>query len=379
MSRSLLLQGNQAVVEGAIAAGVKFYGGYPITPSTEIAEQLALRLPQVGGKFMQTEDEIAGLGTVIGASMAGKKAMTATSGPGFSLKQEMLGLACIAEIPCVIVNVQRVGPATGQPTSPAQGEVMQTRWGTHGDHWLITISPSSVPECFELTLRAVALSEKYRCPVILLMDEVIGHMREKIELPDNYDEIPQAERKMPTCAPEEYLAYGCEEGSKVPAMAPFGSGYRWHVTGLVHDETGFPKGTGAATKESQDRLRTKLTDNLDDIVQVENYRMEDAEFAVVAFGGAARTAYEAVDMARAEGLKVGFVRPITIWPFAEKQMQDLAGKVKGILVHELNCGQYVLEVERAVAGKVPVSLFAKYDNESATPAELLAEIKKAMA
>ena len=379
MSRILLLQGNQAVVEGAIAAGVKFCGGYPITPSTEIAEQLALRLPQVGGKFMQTEDEIAGLGTVIGASMAGKKAMTATSGPGFSLKQEMLGLACIAEIPCVIVNVQRVGPATGQPTSPAQGEVMQTRWGTHGDHWLITISPSSVPECFELTLRAVALSEKYRCPVILLMDEVIGHMREKIELPDNYDEIPQAERKMPTCAPEEYLAYGCEDGSKVPAMAPFGSGYRWHVTGLVHDETGFPKGTGAATKESQDRLRTKLTDNLDDIVQVENYRMEDAEFAVVAFGGAARTAYEAVDMARAEGLKVGFVRPITIWPFAEKQMQDLAGKVKGILVHELNCGQYVLEVERAVAGKVPVSLFAKYDNESATPAELLAEIKKAMA
>lgn len=379
MSRILLLQGNQAVVEGAIAAGVKFYGGYPITPSTEIAEQLALRLPQVGGKFMQTEDEIAGLGTVIGASMAGKKAMTATSGPGFSLKQEMLGLACSAEIPCVIVNVQRVGPATGQPTSPAQGEVMQTRWGTHGDHWLITVSPSSVPECFDLTLRAVALSEKYRCPVILLMDEVIGHMREKIELPDNYDEIPQAERKRPTCASEDYLAYGCEEGSKVPAMADFGSGYRWHVSGLVHDETGFPKGTGEATRTSQDRLRTKLEDNLDDIVQVENYRMEDAEFAVVAFGGAARTAYEAVDMARKEGLKVGFVRPITIWPFAEKQMQELAGKVKGVLVHELNCGQYVLEVERAVAGKVPVSLYAKYDNESATPAELLAEIKKAMA
>ncbi len=379
MSRILLLQGNQAVVEGAIAAGVKFYGGYPITPSTEIAEQLALRLPQVGGKFMQTEDEIAGLGTVIGASMSGKKAMTATSGPGFSLKQEMLGLACSAEIPCVIVDVQRVGPATGQPTSPAQGEVMQTRWGTHGDHWLITVSPSSVPECFDLTLRAVALSEKYRCPVILLMDEIIGHMREKIELPDNYDDIPQAERKQPECTPEDYLAYGCDEGSKVPAMAPFGSGYRWHVTGLIHDETGFPKGTGAATKTAQDRLRTKLEDNLDDIVQVENYKMEDAEFAVVAFGGAARTAYEAVDMARAEGLKVGFVRPITIWPFAEKQMQELASKVKGILVHELNCGQYVLEVERAVAGKVPVSLYAKYDNESATPAQLLAEIKKAMA
>lgn len=378
MSKILLLQGNQAVVEGAIAAGIKFYGGYPITPSTEIAEQLALRLPQVGGKFMQTEDEIAGLGTVIGASMAGKKAMTATSGPGFSLKQEMLGLACCAEIPCVIVNVQRVGPATGQPTSPAQGEVMQTRWGTHGDHWLITVYPSSVPECFDLTLRAVALSEKYRCPVILLMDEIIGHMREKIELPDSYDDIPQAERKQPNCAPEDYLAYGCEDGSKVPAMANFGSGYRWHVTGLVHDETGFPKGTGLATKSSLDRLKSKLEDNYDDIVQVENYRMEDAEFAVIAFGGAARTAYEAVDMARAEGLKVGFMRPITIWPFAEKQIRELTDKVKGILVHELNCGQYVLEVERAVAGKVPVSLYAKYDNESATPAQLLAEIKKAM-
>ena len=379
MSRILLLQGNQAVVEGAIAAGVKFYGGYPITLSTGIAEQLALRLPQVGGKFMQTEDEIAGLGTVIGASLAGKKAMTATSGPGFSLKQEMLGLACIAEVPCVIVNVQRVGPATGQPTSPAQGEVMQTRWGTHGDHWLITISPSSVPECFDLTLRAVALAEKYRCPVILLMDEVVGHMRERIDLPDNYDEIPQAERAIPTCAKEDFLAYGCEEGSKVPAMAAFGSGYRWHMVGLVHDETGFPKGTGAATKSSQDRLRTKLEDNLDDIVQVENYRMEDAEFAVVAFGGAARSVYEAVDMARAEGLKVGFVRPITIWPFADKQIKEVASKVKGILVHELNCGQYVIEVERAVAGKVPVTLYGKYDNESATPEELLAEIKKAMA
>lgn len=379
MSKVLLLQGNQAVVEGAIAAGVKFYGGYPITPSTEIAEQLALRLPKVGGKFMQTEDEIAGLGTVIGASMAGLKAMTATSGPGFSLKQEMLGLACCAEIPCVIVNVQRVGPATGQPTSPAQGEVMQARWGTHGDHWLITISPSSVPECFELTLRAVALSEKYRCPVILLMDEVIGHMRERIELPDSYDDIPQAERKQPTCPPEEYLAYGCDDGTKVPAMAAFGSGYRWHVTGLIHDETGFPKGTGAATVAAQDRLRTKIDDNLEDIVQVEYYKMEDADFAVVAFGGAARTAYEAVDLARAEGLKVGFVRPVTIWPFAEKQIKDVASKVKGILVHELNCGQYVLEVERAVAGKVPVTLYAKYDNESATPAQMLAEIKKAMA
>lgn len=378
MSKVLLLQGNQAVVEGAIAAGVKFFAGYPITPSTEVAESLAEKLPKNGGKFIQMEDEIASMGAVIGASLTGKKVMTATSGPGFSLKQELIGYACAAEIPLVIVNVQRVGPSTGQPTSPSQGDVMQARWGTHGDHWLIALTPASVPECFELTLRAYALSEKYRVPVILLMDEVIGHMREKIELPNDYSDFPQAERKQPDCAPEDFKAYATDE-SLVPAMPAFGSGYRWHVTGLVHDETGFPKGTPAATLAAANRQRAKLENNLDDIVQVENYRMEDADFAVVAFGGAARTAYETVDMARAEGLKVGLVRPVTIWPFAEAQMKELAGRVKGILVHELNCGQYVHEVERAVNGKVPVSLYAKYDNEPATPAQLLEEVKKAMA
>lgn len=378
MSKVLLLQGNQAVVEGAIAAGVKFFAGYPITPSTEVAESLAEKLPKNGGKFIQMEDEIASMGAVIGASLTGKKVMTATSGPGFSLKQELIGYACAAEIPLVIVNVQRVGPSTGQPTSPSQGDVMQARWGTHGDHWLIALTPASVPECFELTLRAYALSEKYRVPVILLMDEVIGHMREKIELPDDYSDFPQAERKQPDCAPEDFKAYATDE-SLVPAMPAFGSGYRWHVTGLVHDETGFPKGTPAATLAAANRQRAKLENNLDDIVQVENYRMEDADFAVVAFGGAARTAYETVDMARAEGLKVGLVRPVTIWPFAEAQMKELAGRMKGILVHELNCGQYVHEVERAVNGKVPVSLYAKYDNEPATPAQLLEEVKKAMA
>lgn len=378
MSKVLLLQGNQAVVEGAIAAGVKFFAGYPITPSTEVAESLAEKLPKNGGKFIQMEDEIASMGAVIGASLTGKKVMTATSGPGFSLKQELIGYACAAEIPLVIVNVQRVGPSTGQPTSPSQGDVMQARWGTHGDHWLIALTPASVPECFELTLRAYALSEKYRVPVILLMDEVIGHMREKIELPDDYSDFPQAERKQPDCAPEDFKAYATDE-SLVPAMPAFGSGYRWHVTGLVHDETGFPKGTPAATLAAANRQRAKLENNLDDIVQVENYRMEDADFAVVAFGGAARTAYETVDMARAKGLKVGLVRPVTIWPFAEAQMKELAGRVKGILVHELNCGQYVHEVERAVNGKVPVSLYAKYDNEPATPAQLLEEVKKAMA
>ena len=375
MSRILLLQGNQAVVEGAIAAGCKFFGGYPITPSTEIAEDLAKKLPKIGGKFIQMEDEITSIGAVIGASLTGKKVMTATSGPGFSLKQELLGYACIAEIPIVIVNVQRVGPSTGQPTSPSQGDIMQARWGTHGDHWLIALTPGSVPECFELTIRAYALSEKYRVPVILLMDEVIGHMREKIELPDNYDEIPQPERKQPTCKPEDFKAYATDE-SLVPAMPPFGSGYRWHVTGLVHDETGFPKGTPAATVESTNRLHDKLYNNLDDIVEVENFKMDDAEYAVVAFGGAARAVYEAVNMARAEGIKVGLVRPITIWPFAEKQMKALASKVKHIMVHELNYGQYVEEVQRVVAGKVPVTSYGVYNNEPATPEELLAKIKE---
>ena len=376
MSRVLLLQGNQAVVEGAIAAGVRFYGGYPITPSTEIAEGMAKRLPQVGGKFMQTEDELAGIGTVLGASLGGAKAMTATSGPGFSLKQEMIGMACSAEIPCVIVDVQRVGPATGQPTSPSQGDVMQTRWGTHGDHWLIVVSPSSVPECFELTRRAVELSEKYRCPVILLMDEIVGHMRERIELPDSYEGLSVPRRKQPDTPPEKYLAYADTDGSMVPAMADFGSGYRWHMTGLVHDETGYPKGTPAATKNSQDRLHLKLRDHEDDLVQVENYRTDDADVVVIAYGGAARTAYDAVDMARDEGIRAGLLRPVTIWPFADRQIQAAAKKTKCLLVHELNCGQYVREVGRAVRGIVPVDLYAKYDNEPATPEQLLEKIRE---
>jgi len=375
MSRILLLQGNQAVVEGAIAAGCKFFGGYPITPSTEIAEDLAKKLPKIGGKFIQMEDEIASIGAVIGASLTGKKVMTATSGPGFSLKQELLGYACIAEIPIVIVNVQRVGPSTGQPTSPSQGDIMQARWGTHGDHWLIALTPGSVPECFDLTMRAYALSEKYRVPVILLMDEVIGHMREKIELPDNYDAIPQPERKQPTCKPEDFKAYATDE-SLVPAMPPFGSGYRWHVTGLIHDDTGFPNGSPKATVESTNRLHDKLYNHLDDIVEVENFKMDDAEYAVIAFGGAARAVYEAVNMARSEGIKVGLVRPITIWPFAEKQIKALATQVKHVIVHELNYGQYVEEVERVIAGKIPVTSYGVYNNEPATPDQLLAKIKE---
>lgn len=374
MSKVLLMQGNHAVAEGAIAAGVKFFGGYPITPSTEVAESLAKMLPAVGGKFIQMEDEIAGIGVIIGAALTGKKVMTATSGPGFSLKQELIGYACIAEIPMVIVNVQRVGPSTGQPTAPAQGDVMQARWGTHGDHPIIALTPSSVTECFDLTIKAYELSEKYRIPVILLLDEIIGHMREKIELPESYDGIAKPQRKLPQVAPAEYKAYK-PDADLVPAMAPFGTGYRWHVTGLVHDEYGFPNGSAAATKECIDRLHAKINNNLDEIIQYENYRLEDAEYAIVAYGGTARSAYAAIDAAREKGIKVGLFRPITMWPFPEKQIAALASQVKQIVVAEMNFGQYFLEVKRAVDGKIPVTLHAKYNGEAIAPEELLATIE----
>jgi len=373
VSRVVLMQGNQACAEGAIAAGVKFFGGYPITPSTEIAEFMAKRLPQIGGKFIQMEDEIAGIGAIIGASLTGKKVMTATSGPGFSLKQELLGYAVITEIPLVLATVQRVGPSTGQPTSPSQGDVMQARWGTHGDHPIIALTPASVPECFSLTIKAYELSEKYRMPVILLMDEIIGHMRERIELPDSYDEIVQPQRKLPTVSKEEYKPYrGDEDG--VPPMAAFGTGYHWHVTGLVHDETGFPNGSSNATQTLMDRLNAKITDHLDDIMMYEEYRLEDADIAVIAYGGTARTAYAAIDKAREQGIKVGMFRPITIWPFADEQIAKLATKVSTILVAEMNCGQLVGEVKRVVEGKVPVQLLAKYNNEAITPDEMLEAI-----
>lgn len=369
MARVLLMQGNQACAEGAIAAGVKFFGGYPITPSTEIAEIMAKRLPQVGGKFIQMEDEIAGIGAIIGASLTGKKVLTATSGPGFSLKQELLGYAVIAEIPLVIANVQRVGPSTGQPTSPSQGDVMQARWGTHGDHPIIALTPASVPECFSLTIKAYEFSEKYRTPVIMLMDEIIGHMRERIELPDTFDEIPQPTRKQPTDK-ANYKPYQADANG-IPAMAAFGTGYRSHVTGLVHDETGFPNGSPAATVALTDRLHNKIDEHLDDIILSEEYRMDDAEIAIVAYGGTARTAYAAIDMAREQGIKIGMFRPITIWPFADKQIAALAQRVKAIIVPELNYGQLVNEVKRVVAGQVPVTAYNKYNNEAITPNELL--------
>ncbi len=369
MKTARLMQGNEAVAEGALAAGVRFFGGYPITPSTEIAEGMAKMLPAVGGTFVQMEDEIASMGVVIGASLAGKKSLTASSGPGISLKQELIGYAAAAEIPVVVVNVQRVGPSTGQPTAPSQGDVMQARWGTHGDHPMIALSPWSVREAFDLAVRCVNYSERFRTPVILLMDEIVGHLRESVELPDA-EELDIYPRRKPECSRAEGYQPYRPAGDLVPNTANFGEGYHIHVTGLIHDETGFPVGNPKVTEEAIRRLHRKVEIARDEITHVESYFMEDAEYAVVAYGGTARTAYEAVQNARARGVKVGLLRLITIWPFADKEIRQLAEKVKGILVTELNYGQLVREVERAAGGACGVEFLGKYNMQIFEPEEI---------
>ncbi len=367
------MQGNEACAEGAIAAGVRFFAGYPITPSTEVAETMAKLLPAVGGKFVQMEDEIASMGAVLGASLAGQKVMDATSGPGFSLKQELIGYAACAEIPCVLVNVQRVGPSTGQPTAPSQGDVMQTRWGTHGDHPVIALSPWSVRETYDATVMAVNYAERFRTPVVLLMDEVVGHLREKVELPEA-DELKLYPRRAPKkTRAEGYQPFEPDE-DLVPNVADFGTGYRIHVTGLIHDNTGFPVGSPEVTENTIQRLHEKIARVGEEIIHTEEYFMEDAEYAVVSFGGTARTAYEAVQNARRKGQKVGMLRLMTIWPFADKAIERLAAKVKGIMVAELNYGQVVHEVRRAANGQCRVELCGKYNMKAFEPAEIEAGI-----
>ncbi|MCR5758214.1 MAG: 2-oxoacid:acceptor oxidoreductase subunit alpha [Selenomonas sp.] len=375
MSEARLMQGNEACAEAAIAAGVNFFAGYPITPSTEIAETMAKLLPQHGGKFIQMEDEIASMGAILGASLAGCKVMDATSGPGFSLKQELIGYAACAEIPCVLVDVQRVGPSTGQPTAPSQGDVMQVRWGTHGDHPVIALSPWSVRETFDATVMAVNYAERFRTPVMLLMDEMVGHLREKVELPEKVDIYPR--RKPAKTRVEGYQPFSPAE-DLVPNVADFGEGYHIHVTGLIHDETGFPVGSPKVTEDAIFRLHEKIARAGDEIIHTEGYFMDDAEYAVVSFGGTARTAYEAVREARSAGRKVGLLRLLTIWPFADKVIAALAAKVKGIMVAELNYGQIVYEVQRAAKGACPVTLCGKYNMRAFEPGEIVAGIEAMM-
>ena len=373
-SKARLMQGNEAIAEGAIAAGVTFFAGYPITPSTEIAEQMAKLLPKIGGTFLQMEDEIGAMGAILGASLAGAKVMDATSGPGFSLKQELIGYAACAEIPCVVVNVQRVGPSTGQPTAPSQGDVMQARWGTHGDHPIIALSPWSVRESFDLAVLSVNYAERFRTPVILLTDEIVGHLRENVTLP-TAAELDIYPRRLPQkTRAEGYQPYAVGE-DLVPDVARFGDGYRIHVTGLLHDETGFPSGSPVVTEQLIHRLHEKINRVGEEIIHTEEAFMEDAEYAVVSYGGTARTAYEAVRAARANGIKVGFLRLKTIWPFADAAVGRLANRVRSILVAELNYGQLVGEVTRAAHG-TPVRPCLKYNMLDFTPQEITAAIRQ---
>jgi 2-oxoglutarate ferredoxin oxidoreductase subunit alpha len=365
-----LLMGNEACVEGALAAGVRFFGSYPITPANEIGEILSDRLPEIGGKFIQMEDEIASMGSIIGASIGGLKSMTATSGPGFSLMQENIGFAAIAEVPCVVVNVMRAGPSTGLPTRPSQGDVMQARWGTHGDHPIIVLSPHSVRETFDLTVTAVNFSEKYRLPVILLMDEVIGHMREKMIIPPP-ESIEIIDRTKPTVPPQWYKPYE-DNQTGVPPMAAFGEGYRYHITGLTHDQMGFPTSKLDEIKAGIERLFRKVTLALKDIQLYEYIMVDDAELVIVAYGCVARSARKVVHDLRKEGKKVGMMRLITLWPFPRRALEAIPQKVKKLVVPEMNMGQVYREVVRVNAGRARVVKVNRIDGELITPQEIAA-------
>ncbi len=368
-----LMQGNEAIAEGALAAGARFFAGYPITPSTEIAEILAEKLPALGGKFIQMEDEIASMAAVIGASLAGLKSITATSGPGFSLKQENLGFAAITEVPCVVVNVQRYGPSTGIPTASAQGDIMQARWGTHGDHPVIALSPASVQESFSLTIQAFNLAERFRTPVILLADEVIGHMRERFVMPDS-SEINVINRKKPPAGLTKYYPYKPDDDG-VPPMANFCEGFRYHVTGLVHDESGSPTTKADQAERLIKRLTSKVMDHLDEITMSESLMTKDAEIIIVACGAVSRSARQAVKQARAEGIKAGLFRLITVWPFPAKEITALSRQARAIIVPEMNLGQLIGEVERAVRSETKVTGVNRVTGEMITPDEILNAIK----
>lgn len=372
--RPQLLQGNAACVAGAIAAGCRFYAGYPITPSSEIAEGMARRLPALGGVYVQMEDEIASLAAVIGASLGGARAMTATSGPGFSLMQEHVGFAAMAEVPCVIIDVMRGGPSTGLPTSPSQGDMMQARWGTHGDVPSLVLTPASVAEVYELTVAAFALAERFRTPVIVLYDETIAHLREEAVLPaPARGGVPG--RRRPAVPPAAYRPYEPDADGVAP-MADFGSGYRFHVTGLAHDDRGYPTQDPAMIAAHQRRRLEKIASFEDEIAPVRALHLDDAEVAVVACGSAARAAEEAVGEARRQGIRAGLLRPVVLWPFPDRIVRRAADSVKALVVAEMNLGQISREVERAAAGRVPVVPCRRADGELIEPEQIAACLKR---
>ena len=373
MSKVRLVQGNEACALGALAAGATFYAGYPITPSTEVAEYMSSMLPPRGGKFIQMEDEIASMGAIIGAAYTGVKAFTATSGPGFSLMQELIGYAAITEAPIVIVNVQRPGPSTGLPTLSAQGDIQQARWGTHGDHSIIAIAPSSVTETYFETINAFNLAEKYRNPVILLLEEEIGHLRERFDVEDEPVEV--VNRKRPTCPPKDYVPYSHSEPDGVPPMADFGAGYRYHVTGLTHNEKGFYTSKLPEVDAMMRRLSAKIEDHVNEIATFEEIALEDCEVLLIAYGSVARTAQAAVLELREQGVKAGLLRPITIWPFHDQRIRAACTGKKAVIVPEMNLGQYAREVERVAPADVPVISLSRVDGELIVPEEIIAKVK----
>ena len=375
LTGSHYLDGDHAAAEGALAAGCTFFAGYPITPSTEVAERIAERFPGVGGIFIQMEDEMASMAAIIGAAWGGAKTMSVTSGPGFSLMMENIGLAAMMETPCVVIDVQRGGPSTGLPTLPGQADMMQARWGSHGDYEIIALSPNSPQECFWMVIKAFNLSERYRVPVLVMMDECVGHMTEKVVIPEA-SEIELYPRRYTKLPPKEYLPF--KPGKDlVPDIIKAGDGYKIHVTGLTHDEKGYPVMSWEAQEKLVRRLVEKIRLFADDLVEIEEEQTEDAEVVVVSYGISSRVAIPAIQKARKEGIKVGLLRLIIAWPFPEKRIFQLAGKIKGFVVVEMNYGQMVLEVERAAKGKAKSILVPHGGGWVHNPEDICKAIKEA--
>lgn len=368
------MTGDEACAEGAIAAGCRFFGAYPITPATEIAECMAVRLPDVGGTFIQMEDEIAAIASILGAAWTGVKAMTATSGPGFSLMMENLGLAVCTETPCVLVNVQRTGPSTGLPTMTGQADMMQARWGSHGDYELIALAPSSPQDCFYHTIRAFNLSEKYRVPVLVMADEIVGHMSEKVIIPEA-DKIKLVDRPRPRGRKDRFKLYAPGPNGVAP-MPAIGDGYNIHVTGLTHDERGYPSMTVETQEEMMTRIKNKIRHNLDDIITTEEYRMEDADIVLVSYGISVRTALAAVDRAREMGYRAGLLQLVSVWPFPEALIRETATRVRGFITVEINLGQVHYEVERCAGGQAKALLVGSAGGKIIHPDKVLECIQK---
>ena len=368
------LQGNEAAAQGALYAGCKFFAGYPITPSTEVAEVMSAELPKIGGKFIQMEDEIGAMAAILGASLTGTKVLTSTSGPGLSLKQELIGYGCIAEIPAVIFNVMRGGPSTGMPTGPSQSDVMCAKWGTHGDHPAICLVPASVQETYEEMVRAFNLAEKYRTPVMVMPDEIVAHMRERIVFPEP-GELEVINRTAPTVPPEQYKPYDTSFGD-VPPLAAYGSGYKYHVTGLNKMQDGFPTTKAEVVQAEEERQVRKVEANKADIMKWEEYLVDDADIVVVAYGSTSRSARFAVNEARKNGLKAGLFRLQTFWPFPEERLLEISKKVKAFITPEMNLGMCNGVVKGCIEGNAPVLGIFRVDGEPINPGQIVDKMKE---